>query len=155
MLPDTPLALRLVRASGKPSRLPAPPLGGARWDDAAPALCVLLEADGASVSMSAASVACQLPDPATLPRGTLVLILPHADTGAGALGRLFGGGKREVPRPVRCSALLARGYTRIGAGVDAATRADLAWGYVADQSTEQVTDRVFSPSCEQREARRR
>jgi hypothetical protein len=36
---------------------------------------------------------------------------------------------RTVGRAERCSALLARGYVRIGAGVDPKTRNDLAWGH--------------------------
>ena len=42
----------------------------------------------------------------------------------GALGR-----KRGVSRAARCTALVARGYMRVGAGTDPDTDADLCWGY--------------------------
>jgi len=127
MLPEKPDAFRLLRSSRKASRPPPPPLGAARWDDAAPALCVVLAAHAQAV-LSVVEVAGQLPDPTTLASGTLVMVLAHAETETGTLGRLFGGGKRDIPRALRCSALLAKGYTRIGAGADT-DRTDLAWGF--------------------------
>ena len=42
----------------------------------------------------------------------------------GALGR-----KEKVSRAARCTALVVRGYIRVGAGTDPDTDADLAWGY--------------------------
>jgi hypothetical protein len=42
------------------------------------------------------------------------------------------GRARTVPRAVRCSALVARGYVRVGAAEDD-RRVDLAWGYVTER----------------------
>jgi hypothetical protein len=74
-----------------------------------------------------------LPDPSTLDPGQLVIVLPDlvgekslASSVLSVLGR-----KKVVPRAVRCSALVARGYVRVGAGVDPATKEDLAWGFSA------------------------
>jgi hypothetical protein len=77
-----------------------------------------------------------LPDPDALEPGTLVLVDAHARTTErslmrsvlGALGR-----KEKVSRAARCTALVARGYLRVGAGIDPDTDADLAWGYVATE----------------------
>jgi hypothetical protein len=41
-----------------------------------------------------------------------------------ALGR-----GRVVPRALRATALVARGYVDVGAAVDPASRSDLVWGY--------------------------
>jgi hypothetical protein len=77
---------------------------------------------------SVEAIAAQLPDPATLPGGTLVIV-PAEVSGSRSLARsvlaVFGRTK-TVTRARRCSALLARGYVDIGAGDDA-NRADLAW----------------------------
>lgn len=73
-----------------------------------------------------------LPDPAGLEAGTLVVVTSElreprsiARSVLAALGRT-----KTVPRAIRCSALVARGYVRVGAGTDPDTRADVAWGYV-------------------------
>lgn len=73
-----------------------------------------------------------LPDPSELDGGTLVLVTselrgPRSITKSvlAALGRT-----RTASRAIRCSALVARGYVRVGAGTDPDTRADVAWGYV-------------------------
>jgi hypothetical protein len=73
-----------------------------------------------------------LPDPNGLEPGTLVLVRDEARTTErslvrsvlGALGR-----KERVSRASRCTALVARGYVRVGAGTDPDTDADLCWGY--------------------------
>ncbi len=73
-----------------------------------------------------------LPDLAELEAGTLVLVIRElreprsiARSVLAALGR-----SKTAPRAIRCSALVARGYVRVGAGIDPDTRADVAWGYV-------------------------
>ena len=74
-----------------------------------------------------------LPDASALEPGVLVLVIEQAKTTErslmrsvlGALGR-----KQSVPRAQRCTALVTRGYIRVGAGTDPDTSADLAWGYV-------------------------
>lgn len=72
-----------------------------------------------------------LPDANAVEPGTLVVVTDHArgerslvKSVLGALGR-----KQSVSRATRCTALLLKGYIRIGAGVDPDTSADLAWGY--------------------------
>ena len=61
---------------------------------------------------------------------SLVILLGEADAGPdkGVLGRLFGGGHARIARPVRGSALLVRGYTRLGGGVDVFISADALAG---------------------------
>jgi hypothetical protein len=86
----------------------------------------LTEADAASLAATIAA----LPEPATLPAGTLVLV-PGEVAGGRSLARsvlaVFGRLK-VVPRTRRCTALVARGYLDVGAAEDATTHADLAWG---------------------------
>jgi hypothetical protein len=95
-------------------------------DRLAAARRVTLAASGATV----AAVIDALPDPRELPPGTLVVV-PGEVAGASSLARsvlaVFGRA-RTVPRAVRCSALVARGYVEVGAAEDG--RADLAWGRV-------------------------
>ena len=120
-----PTALRLVgRASV--SRRPAPPMGLLAWDPGAPALAILLDAVGIDID-DPAQVAGQIPPAVELPPATPVIVLGVA-SGKPALLRWL---ERRVPvtRAARCTALLARGYVGVGAGVDAASRADLAWGF--------------------------
>jgi hypothetical protein len=78
---------------------------------------------------SIADAVSALPDPASLPAGTLVLV-PAAPAGSSSLAQsvlaVFGRAK-NIARRVRCTALVVRGYERVGAGDDG--RADLAWGY--------------------------
>jgi len=73
-------------------------------------------------------VAAQLPDPATLVPGQLVFVLPRGAPKSAWLGRLPGI-RTWAAGAVRGSALLARGYQGIGAGVDPRTKMDLVWGY--------------------------
>jgi hypothetical protein len=93
--------------------------------------CTVSLAAEHAASLAAARDA--LPDPATLEPGSLVVVLPAlagekslASSVLSAFGR-----KKIAPRAVRCSALVARGYVRVGAGVDPTTKEDLAWGYAA------------------------
>lgn len=58
----------------------------------------------------------------TLAPGTKVSVLPEATRPAGVLRRMLGGSHVAVPAWARCTALLVRGYVRIGAAGDA------AWG---------------------------
>jgi hypothetical protein len=81
---------------------------------------------------SVAAVVRALPDPDELEGGTLV-ILPAEAGGRRSLARTVlaaFGRTRTISRALRCTALVARGYVDVGAGVDPDTRADLAWGYV-------------------------
>jgi hypothetical protein len=113
-------------AANAKGRLPAP--AGAAFRDDADAYAVALgpgEADDPS------SIARALPSPDELPRGTLVVVYPVVVEAPSFAKRLFAaiGRGRAVSRAQRCSALLARGYVQIGAGVDPDTRLDLAWGF--------------------------
>ena len=73
-----------------------------------------------------------LPDPASLDASTLVIVEGEVRAEKSLVRSVLGalGRKHTVPRAIRCSALVARGYVRVGAGSDPDTRADLAWGYV-------------------------
>jgi hypothetical protein len=74
--------------------------------------------------------AAELPDPGSLAPGTLVLVGDGSVAReTGLLGRVMRRRReRPVPRSIRCTALLARGYARIGGGVDE-HGIDWAWGY--------------------------
>jgi hypothetical protein len=81
----------------------------------------LREADAATVQ----SIIEALPDPESLDVGDLVLLPAELAGGrsfAKSVLRVFGRAK-TVPVAFRCSALVARGYVRVGADDD------LAWGY--------------------------
>jgi hypothetical protein len=72
-----------------------------------------------------------VPDASELEPNTLVVVLP-GPVGRRSLARSVWralGGSKPVPRAIRCSALLARGYVRLGAGVDPETKDDLVWGF--------------------------
>lgn len=122
--------MRLVRASPGARRPPLPPFGLPSWSEGAQARALLVEvpkswpSDGVG---DVAVVAGQLPEAADLPPGTLVVVLGSGD-GEGLASRWLGA-RARIARAVRGSALLARGYVNIGAGVDPATRQDLVWGY--------------------------
>jgi hypothetical protein len=120
-----PAGLRLVTLAA-PSLRPKPPFGLRAWQDSADAAAVVLETEGEAVDVDA--VAAQLPPVAALPAGTCVFVLGAA---LRKPRRWPGWGSRTVPVPrtVRCAALLALGYWRIGAAVDAISRADVAWGF--------------------------
>jgi len=123
----TPGALRLL-GRARPGRV-RPPLGLASWAGDAVDVAILLPRPPADRSASLDEIAAEIPEPSTLAPGTLVLVLGEVEPPETLLGRWLGG-KKVVPRADRCSALLARGYERIGGGVDVATGHDLAWGYV-------------------------
>jgi hypothetical protein len=98
----------------------------------APAVAVALGPEDAT---DLASVARALPEADTLEAGTMVVVLPHVvdpSSLASLASRVLAvlGRGRTVPRAHRCSALLARGYVRIGACVDPETKLDLAYGFV-------------------------
>jgi hypothetical protein len=121
--PPRPEALRIVTTA--PGKAPRPPLGLRAWDPSAAAAAVLLDARGRP-SCTAADVAAQLPAASTMPAGTPLLVLGSAAHDS-ALWRLFARGA-PVTRAARCSALIARGYVDVGAGLDEASGTDLAWG---------------------------
>ncbi len=122
----TPARLRLVAADRTLASRVRPPLGLRAFsdeDDADVAL-VLRRTDAPPAPDE---IAGQVPPPAQLRGGTLLVVLPELAPAATLLGRLFSP-RVLVSRAARSSALLAVGYTRLGGGVDAKGR-DLAWGY--------------------------
>jgi hypothetical protein len=119
-----PSALRLVPALVDGA--PHPPLGLQWFDPDAPSIAILLLGSAAELRDPAA-IARQLPDPATLPPLSLVFVLGTSAKRHGLLGRWFGVGATLVPTAVRCTALLARGYFRIGAFVDGFSRGSLVY----------------------------
>jgi hypothetical protein len=80
-----------------------------------------------------AVLVAQLPDPAELPAGSLLIVHERQAPRAGLL-RLFDRMKGLVLKPrrahaaVRCTALLARGYHEIGCAADPKTGEELVWG---------------------------
>ena len=88
---------------------------------------VTLKADEAA---SVATIARALPDPSTLAAGTKVIVLAAPDRPSLTARLLSAVGRgKAVPKAHRCTALLARGYERIGATQDPKEK-DLAWGFV-------------------------
>jgi hypothetical protein len=114
----------LSRARGVAA--PSPPFGLGAWTPDAKDACVVLDATGVDLE-DPAEVAVQLPHPTELPAGTRVFVLGAALRGRGVL-RWLGMRMRAVGRAARCTALVARGYTGVGASVDASTDTDVAWG---------------------------
>lgn len=131
--PARPRAFRLVGpgAAAAAGRLPSP-LGAPFTDDGDAVAVILDEAHATDL----ATVARALPAPSDLDPGMLVVVLPHASAPASKswllASRFFAalGRGKTVPRVLRSSALLARGYVELGACVDDASRLDLAWGRV-------------------------
>lgn len=126
--PPRPRAFRLVGPGAVAARGRIAPPSNAAFADDGEAVAVALDADHAR---DANAVGGAIPAADDLDGETLVVVLPFVEPPSFA-SRLFaaiGRRSRDVPRAVRCSALLARGYVKIGAGVDESTGADLAWGY--------------------------
>lgn len=122
----------------KTIRLVGPAAAHARGRVAAPLGATFLpEADACAVVLGpsdvadVASIARALPDPEALAAGLLVVVLPNVIDPPAFVNRLLAalGRRRSVSRALRASALVARGYVRVAAGVDE-TRTDLVWGYV-------------------------
>jgi len=126
MIPAPP-ALRLVCLSGAGARAPSPPFGlRAFTDDADADIAVLLDLDAETAERAQVDAAlAQIPEADSVP-GRLVVVLAERAAARGLLGRLFRPAK--IPRAVRATALLARGYDAIASGVDEASGADLVWG---------------------------
>jgi hypothetical protein len=127
-VPSVP-ALRLVNAVS--GRITTP--FGAVIDAEARAWAVAL---GPKDATDVAAVARVLPDPDELPPGTLLFVLPAVidppTLGSRFLAALGRG--RTVPRALRATALVSRGYVGVAAGVDRETRSDLVWGYAPPEA---------------------
>jgi len=110
------------------------PFGLASWSDdpKAPALAVELAppGDGGFLDLTT-QIASTLPAPETVAPGAMVIVLGETASSGGLVARLLQSLRRDesIPRAARASALLARGYTRIGAARDEASAHDLVWGF--------------------------
>ncbi len=98
-----------------------PPFGVARFEPEGEAWLVEFAAAG-----DARSLVAQLPPAGSLPRGTLVVVMPEPGGARGLFARL--GPRRPAERAARAGALLLAGYTDLGAATDARSRLDLVWG---------------------------
>jgi hypothetical protein len=125
MMGPRPESLRLHTRSTSAIRPPRPPFGLPGWSPDGAAVAVLLDASGADLE-DLAAVAEQIPAAAALPAGTQVVVLGTAAATGGLWRRLLGRRGEPVARPVRCSALVARGYVDVGGGREGSS--DLAWG---------------------------
>jgi hypothetical protein len=105
---------------------------GATLDAEAAAYAVAL---GPADVVDVATVARALPDPDALPAGTLLLVLPSVVGAPSLAGRFLAAMGRgpTASRALRATALVARGYVRVAAGVDRETRSDLVWGYTVSE----------------------
>jgi hypothetical protein len=125
-----PTSLRLVRRDGRHRSLRVPfGLSSFSDSDVGNAVAVALDVAAGKELDELAQAAAQIPPASTFDDGTLVIVLGDADSDHGLLERLFQGGRKTIPRAVRASALLARGYIRIAAGVDPLSGLDLTWGF--------------------------
>lgn len=88
---------------------------------------------GPNDAADADAVARALPDPESLPEGTLVVVLPEIIAPPSFASRLLAavGRADTIPCATRCTALVARGYARVAAAPDAhgKGRRDLTWGF--------------------------
>jgi hypothetical protein len=119
-----PSAMRIVTRT-RAAKLPKPPLGLRSWSGEGEAIAVLLDA-GTGDPRSLDEVVAQVPHASTLAPGTVVVVLGTA-VSERPFWQVFARGV-DVPRAVRCSALVARGYIEVGAARDDGTGADIAWG---------------------------
>jgi hypothetical protein len=124
--------LRLVGPAAENARTRLTLPLGAKLDAEAPAYAVAL---GPADVIDVATVARALPDPDALPAGTLLLVLPNVVGAPSLAGRFLAamGRGATASRALRATALVARGYVRVAAGVDRETRSDLVWGYTISE----------------------
>lgn len=131
--PPRATSLRLVGPAAEHARGSVIAPFGAKFQDDARAYAVAL---GPPDAVDVTTVARALPEPDDLPAGTLLVVLPQV-VDRPSLGRrllaVLGRG-RTVSRALRSTALVARGYVRVGAGVDSGTRSDLVWGYAPERA---------------------
>jgi hypothetical protein len=97
-----------------------------------------------------ATLVAQLPDPAELPAGS-VLVVRQMQKPRGGLRGLIDHAvalvrrRRKAHVAVRCTALLARGYRDIGSSTDPKTGEELAWG-LAPHREAMASDVTFGRS---------
>lgn len=92
---------------------------------------VVLNTSRDSEGPDVAEVISQLPEIDSVPPGTKVVIAGRAAAPSGLFARIFSG-KKTVPRAVRSSALLARGFVDIAAASEGDD--DLVWGFTPPSS---------------------
>ncbi len=124
MILEPPRALRLVTCARDP-RAPAPPFDLGSWSSDASSIAVLVDAAGFAPSDPGA-VAAQIPPAIVMPASARVYILGSAARRRGVMGWIER--TTKVSRAARCTALVARGYECVAAGIDDASGYDLAWG---------------------------
>lgn len=86
-------------------------------------IVVVLKASG---EIAIAEVVSQLPATGSIPPGTKLVIAGRLASPTGLFARIFSG-KKAVPRAVRSSALLVRGFVDIAAATEGDD--DLVWGF--------------------------
>lgn len=127
-LPPRPATFRIVGPGAAFARGRATAPLGATFDEAGEAFLVALRpADAVDLE----AVVRAVPAARDVPAGALVIVAAtifDAPSFADRLRSALGRGK-VVPRSLRASALLAQGYTKLGAAVDPDSRADMAWGF--------------------------
>ena len=118
-----PRASRPSTTRFRPSPVATLPSAEAR----AAATIVTLETEATDVL----TVLQSLPAPGDLPGGTLVIVPSKVQAPRSLTRSVLAllGRARTVPRALRCSALVARGYADVGAAEDG-PNVDIAWGYV-------------------------
>lgn len=116
-----PRSFRFVGSGGPP---PVLPYGVTQVDAAGEAVLVRVDPGHRDVH----AVAESLPDSASLPPGTAIIVLAESAPSRGFLGALGAFGARKLDRATRAGALLARGYVDLGAEVDAASQLDVVYG---------------------------
>jgi hypothetical protein len=121
-----PEGLRLSMRGGGKS--PRPPFGLGGWSSNAMGTAVVLDATDGDLER-VESIVTQIPRANSLAPGSPLVVFGSATSEARSWRRLFGAHRVAVTRAARCSAMLARGYVDIGAGVDDRSGADLAWGW--------------------------
>jgi hypothetical protein len=120
--------LRLVGPAAASARGRVPlPFGAVEAPDAE----AYAVATGPVQSADLELLARALPDPDGLPAGALVFVLPTVLDSPSLASRVRAalGGGRKVTHELRATALVARGFVRVAAGVDDTTRTHLVWGH--------------------------
>jgi hypothetical protein len=126
---ERPSSIRLL-ARARSATPPRPPFGIESWSDEATVVAVWLEAANAQGG-DLASIAQQIPRAETLVVNTTVVVLPTAIRRGRGWLRVFGERAlwvRNVPRALRCTALLVRGYVDIEAEAAGQRGEPLVWG---------------------------
>lgn len=118
-------ALRLHTRVRDP-RQTAVPFGLGGWNDGATDVVVLLETE-TDDCRNLSQIVAQLPEAAALPTDATVVVLGGAVRNQSSWRRWLGHRVVPVPRALRCTALLVRGYVDIGASLDDRGE-DLVWG---------------------------